>query len=214
MNDTKLTRVPSPNHDPSCPSCSGQLLAMCLARLPESRKKIFLGLERQSTAWPPLLFRLLLGYEFAEAGLMKLNGENWFSDVNFPFPFGLLSADINWWLATGFEIAGPVALVLGWGTRFFSFALMVLTVVAISAVHWPPEWHNLSDLLAGYAITDQGHGNFKLPVLYLAMLTPLWLGGAGRWSLDHWFWVRNRRDERRQPMATLSGCVSGSRLNS
>lgn len=213
MNDTRPTDRPSSDNTPPCPSCGGQLLAMRLARLPNLHETISNGLERRSNAWPPLLLRLLLGYEFGEAGLMKLEGENWFADLSFPFPFNLLSSDLNWWLATGFEIVGPIALLLGWGTRFFSFALMVLTTVAIAAVHWPAEWHDWSDLLAGYAITDRGHGNFKLPLLYLVMLTPLWFGGAGRWSLDHRLRVRNRREERRQAMATVTGCVSGSRLN-
>ena len=47
-----------------------------------------------------------------------------------------------------------------------------------------------SDLVEGYAITDKGHGNYKLPLLFLVMLVPLILRGAGRLSLDavasHW----------------------------
>ncbi len=38
----------------------------------------------------------------------------------------------------------------------------------------------------GYAITDQGFGNFKLPVLFMAMLLPLIFTGAGRLSVDAW----------------------------
>lgn len=46
------------------------------------------------------------------------------------------------------------------------------------------HWDGLGELAMGYAITDQGFGNFKLPVLFMAMLLPLALQGAGPLSLD------------------------------
>ena len=38
---------------------------------------------------PRLVMRLVMGWEFFEAGLEKLRGENWFSNIqgDFPFPF-------------------------------------------------------------------------------------------------------------------------------
>lgn len=138
----------------------------------------------------PLLPRLLLAYEFGEAGLEKLNGDNWFADLTFPFPVNLLPVDFSWTLATGLEIIAPVMLVLGLATRFFSLALMVLTVVAIAAVHWPAEWHSLAELWKGYAITDEGYGNYKLPLMYLLMLASLVLSGSGGLSVDAWLKYR------------------------
>lgn len=140
--------------------------------------------------WVGLLsLRLLLAWEFGEAGFEKLHGSNWFADIQdqFPWPFNLIPADINWALATGFEVMGAVALVMGLGTRFFSASLMVLTTVAMLSVHWPESWATLADLLQGYALTDSGHGNFKLPVMYIAMLLPLVFMGPGRLSLDACF---------------------------
>ena len=78
-----------------------------------------------------------------------------------------------------------VALLLGLGTRYAAAALWVVTVVAIYAVHWPSDWSSLSELWQGYAITDDGFGNYKLPLLFLLMLLPLVLNGAGRFSVDH-----------------------------
>ncbi len=138
-------------------------------------------------AWlAPLGLRLILAWEFFESGLEKYRGENWFGDVRdqFPFPFSVLPPEISWQLATGFELAGGIALLVGLGTRFFSASLFVLTVVAIAAVHWPAEWHTLAELAQGYVITDRGHGNYKLPLIFLAMLLPLILTGPGRASLD------------------------------
>ena len=130
--------------------------------------------------------RLLLGWEFFESGLEKFRGENWFADIQdrFPFPFSIVPPQISWQMATWFEIVGGLALVLGLGTRFFGVSLFVLTVVATASVHWPAEWTTLAELAQGYAITDKGQGNFKLPTLFLAMLLPLVLSGPGRLSLD------------------------------
>jgi putative oxidoreductase len=139
--------------------------------------------------WIGLLsLRLLLAWEFGEAGFEKLHGSNWFADIQdqFPWPFKLVPADINWALATGLEIVGAMALFIGLGTRFFSASLIVLTVVAMLSVHWPESWSTLAELLQGYALTDKGHGNFKLPVMYIAMLLPLVFMGPGRLSVDAW----------------------------
>jgi putative oxidoreductase len=140
--------------------------------------------------WLPQLFlRFILAWEFGEAGFEKLHGSNWFADINFPFPFNLLPPDISWSMATYTEIIGAFALALGVATRFFSFSLIILTVVAIATVHWPAEWSTLSELLAGYRITDKagdGFGNYKLPLLLLIMLLPLLFSGAGKLSVDYW----------------------------
>lgn len=146
--------------------------------------------NRNTYGLAPIFPRMLLAYEFGEAGLEKLTGENWFADLSFPFPFNLLTADFNWTLATGLEIIAPIALILGFMTRFFSAALMLLTVVAIAAVHWPTEWHTLAELWKGYAITDQGYGNFKLPLMYLLMLATLLFSGGGWLSVDAWLRFR------------------------
>ena len=85
-----------------------------------------------------------------------------------------------------FELLGGIALAIGLGTRFFSVSLLTLTIVAIASVHWPDVWHNYRELLMGYGFTDQGFGNFKLPVIFIGMLLPLILMGPGKLSLNHW----------------------------
>jgi putative oxidoreductase len=134
----------------------------------------------------PLAIRLILAYEFLESGFEKLHGENWFSDIrgDFPFPFNMIPADFSWTIATWGEILGGFALLFGIATRFFSFNLLVITVVAIAAVHWPMGWMSLQELWQGYAITDQGAGNFKLPLLFIILLLPLIFNGAGKLSID------------------------------
>ncbi len=144
--------------------------------------------------WLALLpIRLLLAYEFGKAGLMKFNGNNWFSNVqdNFPFPFNVIPVEISWFLATWAEILGALGLVLGLFTRFWAASLIILTIVAIFGVHWPEQWDSLAELWKGYSVTDKGFGNYRIPLLFLVMLLPLVFMGAGKLSLDrvlakHW----------------------------
>lgn len=147
-------------------------------------------------AWlPQLVLRLVLAWEFGEAGFEKLHGSNWFADLSFPFPFNLLPPDISWGIATFFEIIGAFALAFGVATRFFSISLIILTIVAIASVHWSEHWSTLSELAKGYRIVDEnndGFGNYKLPVLFVVMLLPLLFSGAGKASID--YWIRRKID--------------------
>ncbi len=154
----------------------------------DTYQKAVTYLDLFADSLPQLLLRFMLACEFGKAGLEKLHGTNWFADIVFPFPFSLLPPDISWHMATLFEIAGATALVLGLATRFFSITLIILTAVAIAAVHWPAHWATLSDLATGFRIIDEtndGFGNYELPLLFIVMLLPLLFGGAGKLSLDY-----------------------------
>jgi putative oxidoreductase len=144
------------------------------------------GLDSIGTWLPQLALRALVGWEFFEAGLMKLRGENWFADVaeKFPFPFNVVPPETSWLLATWTEVIGGICIWLGLATRFWAAGLVILSIVAIAGVHWPAEWSTLSELWQGYAIRDRGFGNYKLPLILIAMLLPLFFTGAGRLSLD------------------------------
>lgn len=146
--------------------------------------------------WVALLpVRLLMAYEFGSAGLRKLNASetiwgdvpNWFANSleNFPFPISLFSASFNWFMVTWLEILGGFALVIGLFTRFWAFSLIIVTWVAILGVHWPDDYASLAELWKGYAVTDNGFGNFRIPLLFLVMLLPLVLKGPGKLSVDH-----------------------------
>lgn len=124
---------------------------------------------------PQLGLRLLLAYEFWEAGVMKFGGENWFAQIQdqFPLPFSVLPAGVSWFLATWSELLGAVGLAFGFGTRLFSLILIILTVVAWASVHAGN----------GYNVCDNG---YKLPLMYLILFLPLLFTGAGKLSVDHW----------------------------
>ena len=155
-------------------------------RLIELWRSLVARLEGLGQWLAPLFLRLLLFWEFFESGREKLNGENWFADIqgDFPFPFNVIPASISWTMATWAELLCAFALLLGLCTRFAAFSLMIVTAVAVAAVHLPMEWHMLSDLAKGYAITNNGFGNYKLGLIFVVMLLPLIFRGAGKLSLD------------------------------
>ena len=145
------------------------------------------GLLDPAGDWVALLpIRLLMAYEFGNAGMMKFNGKNWFANYqeNFLFPFNHVPVEISWFLATWTEILGGLCLFFGLFTRFWAFSLIIVSVVAISGVHWPDDWSSLAELWKGYAITNKGFGNYRVPLLFIAMLIPLLFSGAGKMSLD------------------------------
>lgn len=162
-------------------------MGLAMPRLLDAWEALTVRLRGAGEVVPRLAMRLVMGWEFWESGREKLGGENWFADAqsSFPFPFDVVPASLSWGIATWFELIGAVALWLGLATRFFAFSLLFLTFVATAAVHWPDMWTMWSDLLKGYSVSDQGHGNFKLPLLFVVMLLPLVFNGAGKLSLDH-----------------------------
>jgi putative oxidoreductase len=152
---------------------------------------------------PPLILRLIMAWEFWQSGVEKYTGDNWFADIQnrFPFPFSAIPANISWAMSTWIELVGALLLVVGLFTRFAAYSLLVLTFVATAAVHWPDMIAMWSDLAKGYAITDMGHGNFKLPLLFVVMLLPIIFQGPGKISLDFLLARALKADPMPQPLA-------------
>ncbi|MGD8378811.1 MAG: DoxX family protein [Gammaproteobacteria bacterium] len=131
-------------------------------------------LDRIGEFLPQLGLRFLIAWEFWESGVMKFNGQNWFGQIKdaFPFPFNHVPVDVSWFLSEWGELIGAIALVIGLGTRFFSFTLIIITAVAWYAVHAGN----------GYNVCSNG---YKLPLIYILALLPLLFSGAGKASLDY-----------------------------
>ncbi len=116
------------------------------ATISSAVKGLHLNLDRAGSWIAPLTLRVFLAWEFFESGLEKFNGENWFADIQdrFLFPFNHLPATLNWELSMWVELICALALLVGLATRFSAISLIVVTIVATAAVHWPADWSTLS----------------------------------------------------------------------
>jgi len=117
-----------------------------------------------------LLARLAVAYGFYEPAVTKwkeIDGiATWFGSMGIPFP------TLNAYMAASTEVLGVVLLTLGLFTRLISVPLMLVMVVAIMTVH----------LAHGYSAGDNG---FEIPLYYLLLLFIFISHGAGKYSLDH-----------------------------
>lgn len=117
------------------------------------RAQSLLDSTRIADGLAPLLLRLYLAPILWMAGMSKFNSFDstvaWFGNpdwgLGLPFPW-LMAA-----LATGAELLGAVALLLGVFTRWMSIPLMVTMLVAAFAVHWPNGWQAIADPAAPFA---------------------------------------------------------------
>jgi len=106
----------------------------------------------------PLLLRLYLVPVFWVAGTNKLNSMDntiaWFGNPD--WGLGLPAPALMAWLATGTEVLGAIALLVGLGTRWFSVPLMVTMLVAIFSVHLKNGWQAVADSMSPFANADVG----------------------------------------------------------
>lgn len=102
---------------------------------------------RHADGLGPLLLRLYLAPVLIQSGWTKFmsfeSTATWMGnpDWGLGLPFPHLMAG----LATGAELVGGVALVVGFATRWFAIPLIVTMLVAIFAVHWENGWLAIAD---------------------------------------------------------------------
>ena len=124
-----------------------------------------------------LLARLVVGYGFYDPAMTKWSDinsvANWFSSIGIPLP------TFNAYLAASIESVGVVLLIVGFFTRIISIPLIVIMIVAISAVH----------LTNGFSA---GNNGFEIPLYYMIFLIIFLAFGAGRISLDNIFFKEKK----------------------
>jgi len=122
-----------------------QFLVKLQEMLDATRKADFLG---------PLALRLYLVPVFWVAGTNKLNHFDnivgWFGSMGLPLPTLMAG------LATGAEVLGAVALLIGLGVRWMSVPLMVTMVVAMFTSHWKNGWQAIADPSSPFANENIG----------------------------------------------------------
>lgn len=145
-------------------------------------KQLFHSMHARLEGSGLLVLRLWVGYEFANAGWLKLQDltpPRWFIDLQFPFPNSLLSPALNWGAAGLMESLLGLALIVGVYSRLASWSLLYVTYVAVYTVHFDLGWAGWNQI-----DTDQGLG-FKVPLMLGLMLFTIVSQGPGRYSVDH-----------------------------
>lgn len=117
-----------------------------------------------------LLARVVLAYGFYTPAMSKWADihavAEWFGTLGIPFP------SLNAYLAASTELLGVVLLTLGLLTRLISLPLIVVMIVAIITVHLPHGF-------------PAGENGFEIPLYYMLFLSIFASFGAGKFSLDH-----------------------------
>ncbi len=135
---------------------------MTIAAIKKKTKQLFALLDKLKPVWW-LLVRVWMAKIFFDSGLTKIEDfdvtvflfENEYAVPFIPPYFAALSA-------TFFELACPVALVLGFATRFAVLPLLVMTAV-IQFTYQPHHEH----------------------IYWAILLVGLLVNGAGKLSLDY-----------------------------
>jgi putative oxidoreductase len=124
-----------------------------------------------------LLLRVVFGLALAAHGAQKLFG--WFGGhgvrgtAGFFGQLGFRSPLTMAVLAGGAELGGGLLLALGLATPLAAFAIAVVMLNAIWAVHWKNGFWN-------------ANGGYELNLFVLAAVLAITAAGPGRFSLDHW----------------------------
>ena len=133
----------------------------------------------------PLLTRLVLGEAFFLTGRGKWESfdrtVSFFSDIGLPF------AQANAAFVSTLELVGGICLMLGFGTRIFSFLLSGTMVVALLTADKDSFIKNFTT-----GLTD------VVPVVYMMFLIWLIFYGPGRLSMDYWIVKRLKLDQASQ----------------
>ncbi len=133
-------------------------LIMKLSGIPEKKKDIIL-----------LLLRLTVGIVFIQTGLGKF--QNFDQTVAFFASIGLPFADANAFLAAATELVGGALILLGLGTRFIVFPLVVVMIVALGTAH-------ANDITSISALVSLRAWDYLVSFLVLGAF------GAGKFSVD------------------------------
>lgn len=137
--------------------------------------------------WAPIPLRLALGFGMVYHGLPKAIDpavrEQFVAQLG---GLGIPLPEVVAWGVGVLELAGGALLMIGALTRIISALMIVEMLAAIYLVHLP------SGFVAPAG--SEGPAGYELNVLYIAGLLALWIGGAGRYSIDG---MRQRRVRRR-----------------
>lgn len=143
------------------------------------KKTIF---DTNSKNWAAALCRVALGAVLFPHGAQKLLG--WFGGFGFEGSMGYFTGTIGLPWIVGFlviliEFFGAISLILGFATRLWSFAIVVLTAGIVQTTH------SQYGFFMNWMGNQKGEG-FEYFILMLGLAISLIVSGAGGYSIDSW----------------------------
>ncbi len=133
----------------------------------------------------PLFPRFILGFVFVYHGFPKLflPGERE-AFVGMLQSIGVPQPGLTAWAVGALEFVGGLALIAGAFVVIFGSLLTINMLVALLTVHLPQGFNFMH--ITGMTETGPTFGmpGYEVPLLYIAGLLVLILGGAGTFSVD------------------------------
>ncbi len=148
--------------------------------------------EEKLSHWSLIPLRLAIGIIFIAHGAQKLFGV--WGGLGFSGTIETFSAELGipaalTVLAMVTEFFGGIALIIGLLTRLASLGLSIVILTAIFTVHLPNGF-----FLSWYLKPGVGHG-VEMHLALLGGALVLFFAGAGRLSIDKWWWAKRCRCE-------------------
>lgn len=135
--------------------------------------------------WAPLPLRLIVGFGFFAHGYAKLSrGPASFAAVL--DTLGIPAPHLLAWLTTAVELIGGAAVIAGAFVALASIPLAVVLLTALFTIHLRYGFFSVKLVEVTATGTRFGTVGYEIILLYLAGLSMLAAGGAGRLSIDRW----------------------------
>ena len=142
--------------------------------------------------WAPIPLRLIVGYGFWAHGFAKVarGPENFIGTLH---ALGVPAPTILGWTTIAVELGGGLAVLVGAFVVWVSMPMAGIMLVAIATVHLPFGFSSIKLQTVTAAGPQFGPPGYETPLLYLACLAALVIGGAGPFAVDGF--LAGRRSE-------------------
>ena len=142
-------------------------------------------------SWYAIPLRLIVGFGFVQHRYAKIaRGPDKYASIL--HALGVPAPDLLAWVTILVELFGGLAVFLGAFIPLVSVPMSIILLVAIFTVHVPNGFSSIKLLSVDAAGAHFGQPGYETPLLYLAALIALVLGGSGPLALDR-FLLRLRR---------------------
>lgn len=141
---------------------------------------MFTQLFKTTNSIAPTIIRVVLGFVLLGHGAQKLLG--WYGGYGFNATMGYFTESVGLPWIVGFmviviEFFGAISLILGFATRIWSAAMVILFAGIIVTVHLP------NGFFMNWFGNQKGEG-YEYFLLAISMAASLVISGAGRFSVD------------------------------